>query len=72
MGLLSYGMLWLWQRAELAAFLSRVSAFVVMIGVSTAAFLLFAWALRCPEVEEVYGIATRRAEKEAGPPAMME
>ena len=72
MGLLCYGMLWLWRRAEFAALLSEVTAFVVMIAAGTAAFIFFAWAFRCPEVEEVYGIAMRRGEKEAGPPAMME
>ena len=34
---------------------------------ATAAFIALSWLARCREVEEVYGIATRRDERAAGP-----
>jgi putative peptidoglycan lipid II flippase len=50
-------------------FLPQLGIFVALIGGATLVYLALAWVLRCPEIEEVYGIALRR---EAGPPAMME
>jgi hypothetical protein len=31
-----------------------------LIGGATVLYLALAWIFRCPEIEEVYGIATRR------------
>lgn len=53
-------------------FLPQLGVFTALILVATAAYLVLAWAFRCPEIEEVYGIAMRRERLETGPPAMME
>lgn len=66
MGLLCWGMLWLWQWANVVGLASRITLFFAMITAATAAYILFAWLLRCHEVEEVYGIAMRR-DKEVVP-----
>ncbi len=55
--------------AQYRHFLPELAIFLALIGGATAVYLALAWLLRCPEIEEVYGIALRR---EAGPPAMME
>jgi putative peptidoglycan lipid II flippase len=41
-------------------FLVQLGIFVGLIGGATAIFLGLAWLFRCHEIEEVYGIATRR------------
>lgn len=66
MGFLCWGMLWMWRWAELQGLASRIPLFITMIALATGAFLLFAWLLKCHEVEEVYGIAMRR-DKEVVP-----
>ena len=71
MGLLCWGMLWLWRRAEFRALAPEVTVFALMIIGATVVYVLLAWLLRCHEVEEVYGIATRK-DKEAAAPAMTE
>ena len=38
-------------------FLSRLAIFAALIVGATAAYLLLAWALRCGEISEIYGIA---------------
>ncbi len=53
-------------------FLPQLAVFTALILGATAVYLALAWAFRCPEIEEVYGIAIRRERLEAGPPAMME
>jgi peptidoglycan biosynthesis protein MviN/MurJ (putative lipid II flippase) len=53
-------------------FLPQLGVFTALILVATAVYLVLAWAFRCPEIEEVYGIAMRRERLETGPPAMME
>lgn len=70
MGVLCWGMLGVWQRAALMALASRITVFTLMIASATAAYLVLAWLLRCHEVEEVYGIATRRELRPAAPPAL--
>ncbi len=50
-------------------FLPQLGIFTALIIGATVVYLALAWLLRCPEIEEVYGIALRR---EAGPPVMME
>jgi len=66
MGLLCYGMLWWWHFDSITRFWPQLFVFVSMIGIATSAFLAAAWLLRCKEVAEVYGIATRR-EREVVP-----
>ena len=61
--------------AALAAyhsFLLQLVVFVLMIVAATAAYLALAWLLRCEEVDEVYGIATRRDRESSGAPTTME
>jgi putative peptidoglycan lipid II flippase len=41
-------------------FLVQLSVFVALLVGATALYLALAWIFRCPEMEEVYGIATRR------------
>lgn len=45
---------------EYTSFLAQLSVFVGMIALATLVFLGLAWLLRCPEIEEVYGIAMRK------------
>jgi putative peptidoglycan lipid II flippase len=41
-------------------FLIQLSVFAALIVGATVLYLLLAWVFRCPEIEEVYGIAIRR------------
>ncbi len=50
-------------------FLPQLGIFTALILGATLVYLALAWAFRCPEVEEVYGIAMRR---ERAAPGMME
>ena len=47
-------------------FLPRLVVFVALIGGATLTYLGIAWALRCGEISEVYGIAFRSAGTEPG------
>jgi len=38
----------------------QVSVFLGLVGGATALYLALAWIFRCSEIEEIYGIATRR------------
>jgi putative peptidoglycan lipid II flippase len=58
MGSLCYLALQFLHFSEVASFGARLLWLVLLITISTAAYVGLAWALRCPEVEEVYGIAT--------------
>jgi putative peptidoglycan lipid II flippase len=62
MGFLCYAMLWGWREAALQHLASEISVFALMVAAATAAFLALAWLLRCHELEEVYGIATRKEQ----------
>jgi len=72
MGVVCWVMLRFSHFASYARFLPQLGIFCAMILGATAVYLGLAWAFRCPEVEEVYGIAVRGERPEAGPPAMME
>jgi len=50
-------------------FMPQLGIFTALIVGATLVYLALAWAFRCPEVEEVYGIAMRR---ERAAPGMME
>jgi putative peptidoglycan lipid II flippase len=51
-----------------SAFFTQLLIFVALIGGATFLYIGLTWLFRCPEIEEVYGIATRRetAEELAG------
>ena len=69
MGVLSWVMLGLSHFSSYERFLPQLGVFTALIVGATAVYLGLAWVFRCPEIEEVYGIALRR---EPGPPPMME
>jgi putative peptidoglycan lipid II flippase len=50
------------------AFFNQLLIFIALIGGATLLYIGLTWLVRCPEIEEVYGIATRRetAEELAG------
>ena len=68
MGLLCFGMLRYSGFENYQGLFAKISVFVVMISVATVAFLGFAWFLRCPELEDVYGIVTRKEGPSPGTP----
>ncbi len=51
-----------------SAFFTQLLVFIGLIGGATLLYIGLTWIFRCPEIEEVYGIATRRetAEELAG------
>lgn len=51
-----------------SAFFTQLMVFIGLIGGATLLYIGLTWLFRCPEIEEVYGIATRRepAEEWAG------
>jgi len=51
-----------------ASFFNQLLIFIALIGGATVLYIGLTWVFRCPEIEEVYGIATRRetAEELAG------
>ena len=51
-----------------AAFFTQLMVFIGLIGGATLLYIGLTWIFRCPEIEEVYGIAMRRetAEELAG------
>jgi putative peptidoglycan lipid II flippase len=51
-----------------AAFFTQLLVFIGLIGGATVLYIGLTWIFRCPEIEEVYGIAMRRetAEELAG------
>ena len=68
------GSTWLFLRyshfAEQPRFLLQLLTFIGLITSATVIYLLLAWMFRCPEIEEVYGIALRRDQGPALPPGM--
>ena len=63
MGAVCYGALQYAGFDAYRSFVARLAVFVGLILAATLIYLALAWVLRCEELEEVYGIATRR-EKE--------
>ncbi len=51
-----------------SAFFTQLMVFLALIGGATLLYIGLTWVFRCPEIEEVYGIATRQetAEELAG------
>jgi putative peptidoglycan lipid II flippase len=72
MGVLCWVMLRFSGFAAYTHFLPQLGLFTAMIAGATVVYITLAWLFRCPEVEEVYGVAVRGERGEPGPPAMME
>jgi putative peptidoglycan lipid II flippase len=66
MGGLCYAMLKLSRIETYTAFFPTLLVFTLILVAATAVFVALTWLMRCTEVEEVYGIATRRDEREPG------
>jgi putative peptidoglycan lipid II flippase len=66
MGVLCYAMLKLSRLETYTHFLPTLIVFVLILVAATAVFIALSWVLRCKEVEEVYGIATRQEERQPG------
>ncbi len=64
MGVVCWGALRYSQFDSIEHFLPRLAVFVALIGSATLTYLGSAWALRCAEVSEVYGIAFHQAGAE--------
>ena len=47
-----------------SAFFTQLLVFIALIGGATLLYIGLTWLFRCPEIEEVYGIATRRETAE--------
>jgi len=66
MGLVCWGALKYSQFDSIEHFFPRLLVFVALIGSATLTYLGLAWAFRCDEISEVYGIAFHRAAPESG------
>jgi putative peptidoglycan lipid II flippase len=63
MGVLCYAMLKLSRFETYTNFLPQLVILVLILVAATSAFIALSWVMRCTEVEEVYGIATRKDER---------
>jgi putative peptidoglycan lipid II flippase len=63
MGVLCYAMLKLSRFETYTHFLPQLVVLVLILVAATATFIALSWVMRCTEVEEVYGIATRKEER---------
>ena len=68
MGGVCYAMLLWFHFEDLTALFSQIGVLTLMIVVATLVFLGIAWMLRCPEIEEVYGITTKKERGGNAPP----
>jgi putative peptidoglycan lipid II flippase len=66
MGVVCWGTLRYSQFDSIEHFLPRLLVFIALIGSATLTYLGLAWALRCGEISEVYGIAFHSGGTEAG------
>lgn len=66
MGVLCFGMLKISRFQTYTHFLPMVVVLTLMLVAATAFYIALSWIMRCTEVEEVYGIATRKEERAAG------
>jgi putative peptidoglycan lipid II flippase len=66
MGIFCWGALRYSQFDSIEHFLPRLLVFIALIGGATLTFLGLAWAMRCAEISEVYGIAFHSAGTESG------
>lgn len=60
MGVLCHAVLKLTHFEEITSLFPQIVLLILMIVGATAVFLGIAWVLRCPEIEEVYGVAMRK------------
>jgi putative peptidoglycan lipid II flippase len=66
MGVVCWAALRYSQFDNIEHFLPRLLVFIALIGGATLTFLGLAWAMRCAEISEVYGIAFHSAGAESG------
>jgi putative peptidoglycan lipid II flippase len=66
MGVVCWGTLRYSQFDSIEHFLPRLLVFIAMIASATLTYLGVAWALRCGEISEVYGIAFHSGGAQAG------
>jgi putative peptidoglycan lipid II flippase len=66
MGVVCWGALRYSQFDSIEHFLPRLLVFIALIGGATLTYLGLAWALRCGEISEVYGIAFHSAGTQSG------
>ena len=66
MGVVCWSALRYSQFDSIERFLPRLLVFIALIGGATLTYLGLAWALRCAEVSEVYGIAFHSAGPDSG------
>ena len=70
MGVVCWSALRYSQFDSIERFLPRLLVFIALIGGATLTYLGLAWALRCAEVSEVYGIAFHSAGPDSGKPGL--
>jgi len=70
MGVVCWGALRYSQFDSINHFFPRLVVFVSLIGGATLTYLGVAWALRCTEISEVYGIAFHSAGAETAKPGI--
>jgi putative peptidoglycan lipid II flippase len=66
MGMVCWSALRYSQFDSIEHFLPRLGVFIAIIGSATLTYLGLAWALRCGEISEVYGIAFHSGAPEPG------
>ena len=66
MGVVCWSVLKYSQFDSIEHFIPRLLVFVALIGSATLTYLGLAWAFRCDEISEVYGIAFHRAAPQPG------
>jgi putative peptidoglycan lipid II flippase len=71
MGLVCWSALKYSQFDSIEHFIPRLLVFVALISAATLTYLGLAWAFRCDEISEVYGIAFHRAAAEPGKPGIL-
>lgn len=71
MGFVCWGALKYSQFDSIEHFIPRLLVFIALIGAATLTYLGLAWAFRCDEISEVYGIAFHRAAAEPGKPGIL-
>jgi hypothetical protein len=66
MGVVCWSALRYSQFDSIEHFLPRLGVFIAIIGSATLTYLGLAWALRCGEISEVYGIAFHSSAADPG------
>ena len=71
MGVLCWAMVHYSHFASFVSFLPQLGVFVATLVAATLAYIGLTWLFRCPEVEEVYGIARRHERGVPQPPTYL-